>query len=148
MNTQGRKKSNKQQLNRKTSLEDLMSQVEGEDDNEDDDDDFYDYEDGEGGTDNAGDPKTPKKKQKLNRKKSSIRFKKKSESNLNNITEEVGGANSEESNAEPEEEVEDDVFAAIEDITNMEVNLCQLINETFKFDEDYELYDISSQRHF
>ena len=144
----GRKKTNKPQLNHKQSLEDLMSLVEDEDDDED-----YDYEMpdplGEGNTDNAADPtKTPNKKQKLSRKKSSIRFKKKSESNLNNITEEAGGANSEESNAEAEEEVEDDVFAAIEDITNMEVNLCQLINETFKFDEDYELYDISSQRHF
>ena len=123
-----------------------MSQIEDEDDDEDDDD--FDFENGGGdGTDAADPTKTPKKK-KLNRKKSSIRFKKKSESNLNNITEEVGGANSEESNAEPDEEVEDDVFAAIEDINNMEVNLCQLINETFKFDEDYELYDITSQRHF
>ena len=124
-----------------------MSQIEDEDDDEDDDD--FDFENGGGdGTDAADPTKTPNKKQKLSRKKSSIRFKKKSESNLNNITEEVGGANSEESNAEPDEEVEDDVFAAIEDINNMEVNLCQLINETFKFDEDYELYDISSQRHF
>ena len=146
MNLLGRKKSNKPQLNHKESLEDLMSQIEDEDDDEDDDD--FDFDNGGGdGTDAADPTKTPKKK-KLNRKKSSIRFKKKSESNLNNITEEAGGANSEESNAEPDEEVEDDVFAAIEDITNMEVNLCQLINETFKFDEDYELYDITSQRHF
>ena len=146
MNLLGRKKSNKPQLNHKESLEDLMSQIEDEDDDEDDDD--FDFENGGGdGTDAADPTKTPKKK-KLNRKKSSIRFKKKSESNLNNITEEAGGANSEESNAEPDEEVEDDVFAAIKDINNMEVNLCQLINETFKFDEDYELYDITSQRHF
>ena len=146
MNLLGRKKSNKPQLNHKESLEDLMSQIEDEDDDEDDDD--FDFENGGGdGTDAADPTKTPKKK-KLNRKKSSIRFKKKSESNLNNITEEAGGANSEETNAEPDEEVEDDVFAAIEDINNMEVNLCQLINETFKFDEDYELYDITSQRHF
>ena len=36
MNLLGRKKSNKPQLNHKESLEDLMSQVEGEDDRVDD----------------------------------------------------------------------------------------------------------------
>ena len=80
----------------------------------------------------------------LTRKKSSIKFKKQpGKKSLNNVREEAASVESNEnesSEGKDSEDPLDDVFQDIDtDIHEMEVNLCQLINETFKFDEDYEL---------
>ena len=97
------------------------------------DDDFLDEFDGEDGDGNQSNKKATKRKNAIK-----FRTGRKKSDNLNLITE--GGA-SEESNDNPtEEEAEDDAFEDVfADIEPMEVSLCQLINETFKFDEDYEL---------
>ena len=99
------------------------------------DDDFLDEFDGEDGDGNQSNRKT------TNKRKNAIKFRmgRKKSDNMNLIEE--GGA-SEESNDNPteEEEAEDDAFEDVfADIEPMEISLCQLINETFKFDEDYEL---------
>ena len=125
----GRQKSkNSKAQQRKMSIDEML---ELEEELEGMDDDILDEFDGE----EIGDGNQPNKKMK---RKNAIKFKTGRKKSENIIAEE--GA-SEESNDNPtEEEQEDDLFEDVfADIEPMEVSLCQLINETFKFDEDYEL---------